>query len=342
MKSRVLSLVFVLFALPAFSQEYREWSLGPLQKAAFDGSVRSDTASFSVTWDRQPVRVKQGRSILYRYQDIRTLALLSSCAISGETITEEELGSFQRDFDLAEQYARRLRDTLLFLPAHAKQQVWKQFVSAYTSQRQHLSEESGALLSPGPDDFDITAVPLRVSSRGLAASVGAEWSVPLGDLGELCGPMVGVCPGIDLRSGRLLLSTEFSFRTGWCKDRYFRVVGLPEQRSCVYQFRWRVGPGFVLVDEDAWQLSAFLGLGSSRTVFPSGPVSGFALTEGLRFEHNLRKSYRFDVFRPSLFQTGLVSRLYMDQIWIAGNRTLSPAVNLSLGIVFSENGLSRN
>ena len=343
MRFKLMASLLSLLAMPAFAQESRDWSLGALQKTEFTEAAAGDSASFSVTWEKQHKRVKSGRGVVYKYLDIKNYFIPSYCIIEGNEITEDELRRFQMEFDLSEQSSRRLRDTILFLPPSDRKKAWKTFSSDLYAKREQVA--SGRLegdFNPGPDSFDITSLPVRASRVGISVSVGPEIAVPLGAMANLCSPLAGICPGLEIRWGDFFFLGHVSFRTGHYTGQYFGMNTTAAAGSRIEQFIWRTGCGYMLAGNDDWELSVYFAMGNS--VFRISPVtvSGLLVSEGIRFDYRLRKCYRMDEFSPTLTKTRLFSRLYLDQVWIAGNKTFSPSVNCSIGINFSLNVLSRN
>lgn len=345
MKAVRLSLLLLFLSVQVLGQtarDYaRDWDLGRLCKEDFAVSAREDSSYFSVLWIKDHARVKKG-SVIYRYLDIRNAFLPGGSVVGKEGLTEDQMLLFQREFDLSEQYARKLRDTLLLMPSHLRKKVWNQKVSEYYSEGKVRAAQMDADFYPGPDRFDITAVPMRRSPIGVSVFLGADCSIPFGAMEDLSGPLAGFSSGLDLRFGRFFLTADLSLRQGEFKGDYFGVEGVGSKGSSVRQFLWRTGPGLVLVGDEDWRLSAFATVGKCRTGFSPDPVSGWMLSEGLRLECNLQKVCRLDAFRPLMVRTNLFTRMYMDQVWIAGNGSFSPSVNLSIGFDILMNGLSRD
>ena len=345
MKPVPLSLLFLLLSVQVFGQTpkdlVREWDKGSLCNEDFVLSPQGDSAYFSVVWIKDPVRVKKG-SATYWYLDIKNAFLPASTYVGKEGLTKEQMLLFQREFDLSEKYVRILRDSLLWLSAKVREERWKQGVSDFFTERRGQAGQSDVDACPGPDNFDITALPMKHTPLGASFYLGGDFSLPLGAMGTLSGPLAGFFSGLDLKYGRFFLAADLSYRKGCYKGDYIGIKGVGEKGSDAYQFLWRVGPGIVLCGDEDWRLSTFVAFGRSRTRLSPDPVSDFLLSEGLRFEWGLHKSYRLYSVLPGLFQSNLFSRLYMDQVWIAGNGTFSPSVNLSIGIDFLVNGLSRD
>ena len=342
MKRRFSSIVLLLLAIQVSGQNIprgqslREWDKGPLEKTEILESARGDTAFFSCVWLQKHVRVKTDRITAFHYTDVQNIFLPSTTVVCGDEITEEQLHSFQKEFDLSEFFARKLRDTLVMLPARHRKEIQKQTYAEYLALRNDISDEIGLIPTLEPDNFDVTLLP-RVSPLGFAVHAGAVASCPLGDMSGLSGPSFGMVSGAEISYGRFYVTAEYYDCKGSYKSDY---IGMGEAPS-VSQSGWRLGPGIVFMKTDRMRFSAFMTSGHSRVFSNQEIISGPSLTEGIRCDFCLRRAYRLDGV-SALYQAGIGSRLYLGQIWVSQNRTFSPSVNLSLSLNISRNGLSRN
>lgn len=342
MKRRFSSIALLLLAVQVFGQgipkgqSLREWDKGPLQKTEFLEAARGDTAFFSCVWFQKHVRVKTDKITAFHYTDVQNIFLPFTSVICGDEITEEQLQTFQKEFDLSEFYARELRDTLVMLPGWRRKEAQKRVYAEFLAQRNTFSDETGLIPTLDPDDFDVTLLP-RVSPLGFAVHAGAVASCPLGDMSGLSGPSFGMVSGVEISYGRFYVTAEYYDCKGSYKSDY---IGVGEAPS-VSQSGWRVGPGIVFVRTDRMRFSTFMTSGHSRVSSNQEIISGPSLTEGIRCDFCLRRAYRLDGV-SALYQAGIGSRLYLGQIWVSQNRTFSPSVNLSLSLNISRNGLSRN
>ena len=78
MRFKLMASLLSLLAMPAFAQESRDWSLGALQKTEFTEAAAGDSASFSVTWEKQYKRVKSGRGVIWISSIISFRPIVSS------------------------------------------------------------------------------------------------------------------------------------------------------------------------------------------------------------------------------------------------------------------------
>ena len=314
----------------------REWEKGPLRKEEFTVSPQGDSASFSVIWLEKTARVKVG-SAIYQYFDVLNAFLPGNTVIGKEGLTEDLLQSFQEQFDLSEYCARKLRDAYLMTPGWKRKDLRSRAFEKSTLLRDSLATGKFSFGNLPPENFDPSHLP-KVSPFGISAFAGAECFIPMGAMSGLTSPNLGICYGLEMSYGRFYLDAWHSWGKGRYVGNYLGVGG----DNGVYHSDWRLAPGFIVAEKGRWNLSLFVAGGHSRvTVSGNETVQGLSFAEGLRCDFRFWKKFYLSRAFPVLYQAGLSSRVYVGQLLVAQNNTISPSLNVSLSLNVSRHGLSR-
>lgn len=356
-----LSVMALLLPFGSRAQISRSWMEGPLTWNDFQlaGPEQADDpatsrASFSLM--RENKVVKAG-GITYKYQDVwATISPLQSWVKPGwqhaDTLRQRQL-----EFDILQYFANRYREDYMFYDDLRvdRYEMYFEEVKHKLSESEYLAQYREALesfrktgdasaWSVSREPFDITKYPVKIAPGASEGLFSLFTVVPVGDLGRLFGPIVGLSAGYGYQEGRSLFSAEFAVATSVA----FTGSGTPGVgafyiNATYLSFMARYG--YRLFSAGKVDFSLFAGLGYSSwkpgSIMDKPVANGFTLSEGLRVDIPLRRTFNYLAKSPRVQDMGLLVRLYADEMLVSRTKIFAPTINLSVGLNFGFRKLSR-
>ena len=356
-----ITVMALLLPLGSRAQIVRSWTEGPLtwndfQMASPDlaDNPAGSEASFSLM--RENKVVKAG-GITYKYQDVwATISPVQSWVRPGQQ-NADSLRQRQQEFDILQYFANRYREDYMFYDDLRVDRFEMYFdeVKHKLSEAEYLEQYREALetfrktgdASAWPvsrEPFDITKYPAKMAPGASEGLFSLFTAVPIGDLGRLFSPIVGLSAGYGYQEGRSQFSAEFAVATSVT----FTGSGTPgvgafyvnaTYLSVMARYGYRV---FTAGKAD---FSLFAGLGysswKSGSIMDKPVASGFTLSEGLRVDIPLRRTFNYLAKTPRVQDMGLLIKLYADEMLVSRTKIFAPTINLSVGLNFGFRKLSR-
>ena len=299
--------------------------------------------SFTLYKEKKSFR-KDG--INYSYIDVTAAIRPAQSWVRSDAMTETELSSVRRDFDLLEFFALQYRDALL-----TTQDKDGFLMIEYTRQFEDARERvrKGADLSAyslPAAPFDITQLAWIRSDRSSGVFLGLGTRIPFGSLTRMISPAIGLDFGFERRWGRNAFLLGGTAGIHFLTYRYFDITGAWNNQHQTPSFAISAGYGRDLFSTEELRLSVHAGPAFGGYVFSTNGAMGVlaggpGLSEGLCLDYVISRSISFSGRSPEYSDTSLRFRLYSDQIWILGQNYFLPTLNLSVGIHFDSRLLSK-
>lgn len=352
----------MLPALCCRAQFSRSWTEGPLTwedfritDTEYADTSASSFASFSLIRTNRKVKAN---GITYKYQDVSAAIDPGQSWVKTGQANEENLKRHQEEFDILQYFATRYREDFLFY----KDTKMYRFESNIDNETKHrLSEKAyleqyhdaietyrktgDAILYPvSREPFDIVNHPRQVAEGALEGLLSPVLVFPLGDLGKAFRPAYGISAGFGYREGKTLLSADLTLAKS-ATTVLGSVTSLANDYYASYLGAF-INYGRALLSREKVNFSLCAGAGYSAwkegTIFSRPTVSGLTLSQGIRIDLRLHRTINHLTQTPQARDTGLMFRLYVNEMYVAPRKIFTPTVNLSVGMNFGFRNLSRN
>ena len=357
----LISVMALLLPLGCRAQFSRSWTEGPLTWDDFqlagpdlaDNPAASE-ASFSLLRENKVVKAN---GITYKYQDVTAAISPAQSWVKPGEQSAYNLQQRQQEFDILQFYADRYREDYMFYDDLRldRYEMYFDEVKHKLSESEYLEQYREALetfhrtgdASAWPvsrEPFDITTYPVKMAPGASEGLFSLFTAVPVGDLGKIFKPIVGLSAGYGYREGRSLFSAEFAVATSVT----FTNSGTPAV-GAFYVNATYVGImgkyGYRILSADNVELSLFAGLGYSSwkagAIMDKPVASGFTLSQGLRVDFPLHRTFNYLAKTPRVQDMGLLIRFYVDEMYVSRAKIFAPTINMSVGLNFGFRKLTR-
>lgn len=360
MKRFLTTFLFCLLlsaALPCGAQNTRPWTAGPLSWSEFSQVQGEDAASYASFSLMRENRIVKAKGISWKYQDVCAAFDPGQSWYNPWVARVADLQRHQQEFDILQHFAAQYRDDFLFYndqQYHRFEEFLGDDEKGKLSEAAYLERYRAALdafhatgdASPYPasrEPFDITRFPVRMAAGSKVGHFSFLSVFPLGGLAQLFPPAFGFSGGLGYREGKSVLGL----------DLLYGICGLTIEGDEAYKtiFTSGVYLGFlasysrVLFSVGKAECSLFGGVGYTswkKGVVMNHPLAcGLTLSEGITADIPLHRTYNFLAKSPQAQDLGVRVKLYVDEMYVAAQKTVMPTVNLSVGVNFGFTKLSR-
>ncbi len=259
-----------------------------------------------------------------------------------EVKTQKIDGTADGNVEFAESWARACQDSIL-LSKDKVTEVSNRFYKRYLKALRE-AETSGIYDYPVKDykHFDITSIKYSELKKGSSIGLGAAVIVPMGEMSNLVGPMVGVTGELGALVGKGYLGADLTGAIGKQKNDYLFISGKDRKAAVPYisfaaTYKYPVldlDKGRLLLTAGAGYANAIVNNKTAGIVFKNNILAG-GLMYTLGAAYDLKKSESFSFMRGKhkREETYLRFRLYTEQLCDLKEMVSTPMLFFSVSFV---------
>lgn len=244
--------------------------------------------------------------------------------------------------EFAESWARACQDSILLsrdkVTAVANR-FYKRYIDALGK-----AEATGVYDYPVKDyaDFDITAVRFDYLKNGTEFGVGAAFIVPMGDMSNMVGPIVGVSAEGGTLLGKGYLCADITAGIGKDNNNMLYLSGKDEGSIIPYYsiagtykyHAFEVGKDRCFLIAGAGYANAIVSYDAHTNLTESNKlIGGIIYTAGVSYDYKLSDSFSFIRGKHKKQDTFLRVCLYAEHICTLKDRVITPMPRLSISFV---------
>ncbi len=365
MKKSILIVLFACFGVICWAQGLKTWTSGPLIWDDFQlaGPERADNPansyiSFTLIRENKTIKTK---GVTYKYQDVTAAIDPMQSWVKAGWRNGQNLLKLQQEFDILQYFATRYREDFMFytdeiinqyehyLPVETKHKLSETvYLDQFRSALEQFRATGDASAYPvSREEFDITQYPCQIAPGASQGLFSLIYVIPTGELAQMFAPAIGLSFGYGYREGKNIFRADLALGVSgfsFAKDvpaggpGSFLTQGSYLGLSAKYD-RTLLSAGQV-------DLGLFAGVGYSAwkegQLISPPTVGGFTLSEGIRMDVHLHRTFNFLAKTPQMHDTGLQFRLYADELYNAAQKKFMVIFNISAGLNIEFRKLSRS
>lgn len=294
-------------------------------------SLASSAQETSITIEQQtPITFARSEAKIvdsgttYKYLDIHAVPVAAAMS----EVPQDTLAVY-------EYFARNLREAMLYTSDYRKSE--REVLTRIALARKDAKAGVQPLPQAGPDDFDITKLPLKKALMGVDLYGGFATTMPLGFLSAYSGLSASGTVDGAIYLDRFFVRPSFTFGKTWAKEGQESLLGDVKSSSGrdVPYFAWSVNVGSIILERQKYMLSAFVGAGKERWDYMIGKsyyyrIKGASICEGVEFAYMPHRWMIFTKKEPHYTSLAVRVRVYAGQMFTPSINEVLPSLNASV------------
>ncbi|MCQ2181289.1 MAG: hypothetical protein MJY50_04440 [Bacteroidales bacterium] len=329
----------------ANAQSSRIWSAGPLtwddftQKSVLPEETKASDVSITIAAYEKSVQ-KDGINIVY---NDASAFINPSSWVDKTRMTAAELKKAQDKFDIAQDFANRLREEMMFAKGDKRDVVKKYQNDCKAALDAYELDSSYPVPAVSREEFDITRMSWRKSDVTLGLNLGVTGSFPMGPIADVVNPSVGITLGGELFFNRHGVMVDFDFGAGVIKKGNSRGWLAGWDNGMVPNYSVNLMYSYLICNRDRFHLGVMAGPGYNARLFAvqkglildrveQFTLGGFNVREGVYADWILSRNATFNR-TPSATDLALRFKLYGDQTFSNVDKMVVPSINISVALL---------